>query len=243
MTEPTPKSQLSISSAIKNSSIILLEVGAEPVKYYVHEALLSLHSDYFSKALDSYWREGEERRVYMTNLELGVANVFVDWLYTQRLPNTEKLCMDIQGFKPLSDDTISVTMVILKVYVFADRFLIPSLKSAALRLFQDYHSINPTKQSPHLGVIIWAYENLPQEDIMLKFLINAQCRRTLKYDGGENTLQLCFDLPHEFLARVIIEIPYYEDWERKRRYSDYFYHDHSSISEKNNCPKGSTWKW
>jgi hypothetical protein len=49
------------------------------------------YSEHFRKALSGPWKEAEELAIYLNDVEPAVFSMFVEWLYTQRLPNNWNL--------------------------------------------------------------------------------------------------------------------------------------------------------
>jgi hypothetical protein len=48
--------------------MVIVEIGPEHTTYRIQKALLMYHSDYFRKALQKCWKEGEERKVVIEDL-------------------------------------------------------------------------------------------------------------------------------------------------------------------------------
>jgi hypothetical protein len=66
--------------------MVTVKVGPDHETYRIHKALLVHHSDYFRSALRQCWKEGDEWTVVLAELEPLAFDVFVDWLYTNRIP-------------------------------------------------------------------------------------------------------------------------------------------------------------
>ena len=48
---------------------VIVEIGRERVKYYVHGPLLAQHSEYFKGALNGSWKEAQEGVVSLEDVD------------------------------------------------------------------------------------------------------------------------------------------------------------------------------
>ena len=65
----------------------VVEVGPEERRYNIHRTLLIHHSEYFCGALRWPRKDALDFVISLEDIEPGIFNVFVNWLYTQRLPD------------------------------------------------------------------------------------------------------------------------------------------------------------
>lgn len=120
--------------------------------------------------------------------------MFVAWVYTRTLPYRDPNVMN-------GDEYDKWLMLLAKVYVFGDRFNVPGLQvdTRAERIWW---------QPACRDVIVFLYEHLPENDILMERLVKSFCRG----NGFADTEQAEHDvrsLPHEFLVRIIMQ--YNED--------------------------------
>ena len=54
------------------SAIVIIQVGPEHRRYYLHKAFLIHYSEYFRKALSGPWKEAEEGVIPLEDIEPGV---------------------------------------------------------------------------------------------------------------------------------------------------------------------------
>lgn len=203
-----------------------IEAGPDRKKYLLHKAFLTHYSEYFRNALKGPWKEAEEGVIPLEDIDLGVLNIFTNWLYTQEPPVGRDWCVvaDIQ------DDMRSTAMTSLlmcKAVAFGDRFMAPKFyRDVNNRLAKRFH-----KQPPHYSTIIYAFENMPADRPLLKLLVDSHCRWwNLSMDeGAEQELQT--QLPHEFLLRVMRTFG--KDAKKTLKICDY--HEHETGEEKARC--------
>ncbi|KAJ8118643.1 hypothetical protein OPT61_g394 [Boeremia exigua] len=70
--------------------IVTVEVGFQLTPYKIHNALLIEHALYFRKALNGKWKEGEENKVRLDDVEDSDFEWFIKWLYTQLVPSMDE---------------------------------------------------------------------------------------------------------------------------------------------------------
>ncbi|KAI5212715.1 hypothetical protein AUEXF2481DRAFT_31217 [Aureobasidium subglaciale EXF-2481] len=96
---------------------VTLVVGAKKKSYTLHKDLLIFYSDFFRAALYGSFKEAEEQRVELPEVDEEVFETFQLWLYTRRLDHAE----------------VSF-MTITRLWVFADQHQIPLLQNYAMDL-------------------------------------------------------------------------------------------------------------
>jgi hypothetical protein len=90
----------------------------------------------------------------------------------------------------------------MKVYIFADRFIIDDLRLAIKRAIVG-NDENPA--SPYFDTIIYAFENLRAEDSMLNYLVECHCL-FYEYDFLSDEEREILDkgqLPIDFMVRCM----------------------------------------
>lgn len=96
-------------------------------------------------------------------------------MYTQSLPPNHHDWSNSRRPAPdLLDDDYPVTARV-KAYVFGDRFLAKPFKQTINRRLVSY-VIGEGDIPAWLFAAIYAFQNLPADDIMLKFFIDVHCR-------------------------------------------------------------------
>lgn len=61
-------------------------IKVEEKSYRIHRDFLTHYSEYFHAALRGSFKEAKENLVTLSNVSTRTFDIFVDWLYTQKLP-------------------------------------------------------------------------------------------------------------------------------------------------------------
>lgn len=208
-----------------------VEVGPDSQKYQAHKQLLEFHSDYYRAALNGKWTEAEET-IRLEDVEPGIFDIFIDWIYTQKLPATgdewkavaKESAKSVYGFE-------SRHMAQIKTYVLADRFMAAVFRKVVGNNIVNANSLMP----PWYEVVIYAYSNLRSEDMMLRFLVDTHCAYCGDDPPGE--VKLYPEPPHEFLVSVMIRYRERKTGTCSTHVDRCSYHEHSSEEEKAECQK------
>jgi len=222
------------STMARECSMIDIEINH--ATYRVHEALLLHHSDYFRKALQQCWKEGEERKVVLNDLEPKAFDVFVDWLYTQKLPEKREDWLPLKTNEELPSYLPSVDVLRLKVYVIADRLGARDLLHAINNKFVD----DEIESAPYYNSIIYAFDNIPSGRRILNLLVDSHCANSEEADDAEfqGGQELHSQLPHDFLLQVMHRYRQKcedREWDEDLVACDY--HEHASGEERKECKK------
>lgn len=108
-------------SRFSNVSTVTLLVGKNKTPFYVHINLLCDASSFFKAAFTSQFREGSEKKMDLPEEDEALFDLFVQWLYHRQyeIPPSPK-------DKAKNGGRYMQTM---KLYVFADKYDISSLRS------------------------------------------------------------------------------------------------------------------
>lgn len=106
-----------------------------------------------------------------------IFNVFVNWVYINTLPADRQEMDEMQivghyGGNPLKDDLYVTTMV--KAYIFGDRFLAVTFRNAVYHQLVEAILCDPRPPWFHATKV--AFPHLPEDDVLLMFLIDIDCR-------------------------------------------------------------------
>ncbi|KAF1928705.1 uncharacterized protein M421DRAFT_5155 [Didymella exigua CBS 183.55] len=221
------------------SDKVIVEVGAERVKYRVSEAFLNHYAEYFQRALAGTWREASEHVVVLgSDIEPCIFNLFVEWLYTQQLPTLSPDWRRIAD--PLHPYSISAKMLRIKLYVFADRFIVPKLREQLNRaIVNDYDSDCPALEE--YETVTYAFNNLPPTDPLLDLIVDRYFMVwRLDLDEGEEE-DAYNNLPHEFLLRFYKRVGKWRKEDLNNRHQLFnmdfcSYHEHEKEADKIQCP-------
>ncbi|CAN9298872.1 unnamed protein product [Alternaria alternata] len=174
--------------------VVAIAIGPNKKVFRLHKDILCSESEYFCTAYNGLWKEAVEG-VTLEDVEVEVFSIFVHWLYTQQMPTYE----DNRKYD-ISED---FGFMLLKAYVFANRFLIADFERIVHNLLIDHMVDFGCSMYEH---IIFAYENLPEDSLVLKLMVEMQCLRwELDFDGDEEK-QRRLDLPKAFLVQVMVRL-------------------------------------
>lgn len=218
---------------------VTIEAGRERVNYQVSEAFLKHYSEYFTRALAGVWREATEHMIVLgSDVEPCVFNLFVEWLYTQTLPALSPDWGRIAD--PSRPFSVSMKVLRLKLYVFADRFIVPTLRKQLNHVIvNDYDSDCPRLEE--YETITYVFNNLPSTDPILDLVVDRYFMVwSLDLDEGED--EDAYDtLPHQFLLRFYKRVGNWRMEDLHNRHQLFnmdlcTYHEHDTEAVKIHCP-------
>lgn len=226
--------------------MVTLEIGPERKTYLIPKALLAHHSAYFRSVIQNS-KDGEEQKVVIDDLEPLAFDVFVAWLYTGKIPQTED---DWLKGKPkygvLAQGAYNRRMNLLRLqsYVVADRLGCQEL----LYTINNHYVHNNLTGLPWLAEIIYAFSNIPLDRRILKLLVDAHCAYSIPHGetSYDDERELHDKLPHKFLLRVLnryadlrrdceLRGGWIDDGEEDLKVCDY--HEHASVEERMECQR------
>lgn len=177
-------------SAAAQTGIIVVRAGLDEKKYVLHTSLLIYYSGFFHGALSGKFKETAEGCVALPHVASEPFDVFVDWIYSEKLPRKDM-------WKP-NDAAYISTMY--HAYALADMLLVLDMKEAILDvIFEGLET-----RYPRYDRVIYAFENLVDEDPLLQLLVDAQCiNNGVERRQKEGNNELLERLPHKFLVRVM----------------------------------------
>ncbi|KAH7085153.1 hypothetical protein BKA63DRAFT_485128 [Paraphoma chrysanthemicola] len=221
------------SAAARGGSLVV-QVGPEYVEYAVHKALLTEQSEYFKRALGGPWKEAEEGIVRLDDVDCSIFEIFVDWLYTNTLPEDES-AWDDSGHERGSAKGTERTMI--KVCALAHRLLAANFGRAVTYEVVCCFINENGDAPPYYDTIILAFEILPPMSPILQLLVDLHCLRYCSEDDSQDEieLQLRSRLPHEFLVRTMLRYSKLIKSSPTRVLEACDYHEHGSGEEREAC--------
>lgn len=202
------------------------------MKYNVQKAFLTYYSGYFSKALNGTWKEARDKVVRLADIEPAIFNLFIEWLYTQNLPNLTTL--------DANEINASNQLWKIKLYAFADRFAVSRLRTALnLEIVKD-------AAPPHLSMwtytaIIYAFANLPSTDPLLDLFVDIHYIYLSDKVNNPEARGWLDRLPREFLLRFFKKVGTERRSHRQFRLTKSYaidfcsYHEHTTDQQKREC--------
>jgi hypothetical protein len=161
-----------------------------------------------------------------------LVDIFVDWLYTHKLPGKSNQWRKSNDEPPIGG---ARQLGILKAYALSDRILAHGFKKAVR--CQIVSQFANRKHIPWYHAIIFAFANLPPNDLVLTLLVNAHCRdyQTSFDNDAYGELERRAQLPHDFLLRVMVRYGAIVDGSAKKELRPCDYHEHESNDEERTC--------
>ena len=244
--------ELTVRSIAAKGDIVVLEIGPEKQHYHVHKALLTHHSEYFRNAFNGSWKESDNKLVTLEDVETVAVDIFVHWLYNQRMPDDDE-CYSLRQQNMTSvlhvDDDPLITGY-TKAIVFGDRFLAPVFRQAAhdciaISVVDDYNH-EFLRPPPFFTATQYAFDNLPSNHSTLDLLLDVQCRHWDVSQHGVNEEVVIAELLKQDLSpgMLIRMIARYssrainfelEWWTTSLDRCDY--HDHLNDEEREGCER------
>ena len=220
------------------AATVLVKVGPPQTKYTVQKAFLSHYSEYFRNAVNGSRKEVEEGTVVLNDVETGMFNLFVDWIYAQKLPEypTDWLVAADCSCKP-EKAVMHTNLLKIKLYFFATRFLVPRLRKLLNRAIVS--NVRDGSCSPSIRTIIYAFGNLHATDPVLDYLVDARCTSDGTLHDSAEEKEMYGQLPHAFLVRYMERST--EIRVRGIKLKDLHicdYHDHESEEKRERCQRG-----
>ncbi|KAF2441879.1 hypothetical protein P171DRAFT_81468 [Karstenula rhodostoma CBS 690.94] len=204
MAETKKKVAPSIGTIARQGGVVVVEVGPEHVRYEVHKTLLVHHSGYFRGALSESWREAEDFKAVIEDVEPTTFNVFLSWLYTGKTPTDDGEWIHVAEANIPGDDGSSgaklVEVMALQAIAFGDRSLTPSFQEAVRNHFVDIHC---NRAPPQYTSVIYAYTNMAKDNPILDLHAEKQAWYWNDDDDNEEERSLRPELPNNFLVRVM----------------------------------------
>jgi hypothetical protein len=199
----------------------------------VHLDLLVYHSPFFRAVLTGSFKEAEEKLVTLSDTMWITFELFVHWLYFDRLP-TEADSPELLALYCDEDDESFQCKTLICLYVFCDKYDISRLKRLCLNtLFQN---ITDKPELPSFAYIGYAFANLGENDPLCHFLVDTFC-----YWSGADCWSFddVQELPHRFLTKVLTRYTEYTHGGRDLVGSPELcnYHNHATSQERKECKK------
>lgn len=185
-----------------NKEIVRLIVGEEGVVFEVHLGTLCKASAYFTAAFSKYRFVESYSREMVINEDPNTVDRFVGWAYSSSLDEDVEKETEINAW----------AMELVKLYIFANKYLITGLESQLVPLLQDL--AEKCSEAPQFAVVEYVYQNtiptmIEVREILTTWLITKSDPMNLKWrmQGELLALPECLaDLATEFLARLSVRI-------------------------------------
>lgn len=134
-----------------DNEIIHVVVGNNATLWAIHRKLLCSHSNFFSAAINSAFREGAEKKVILREELNDVFSLFVQWLYSGSF-------------------TTNAHPLLLRAYVLGDKLGSPGFQSLA---FDKIYAFNVSNCHFTAEQAVWVSENTLPDSMLRKFTMDT----------------------------------------------------------------------
>ncbi|RPA89225.1 hypothetical protein L873DRAFT_1823275 [Choiromyces venosus 120613-1] len=179
---------------------VTLCVGPHRRRIEIHKKLLASISPELNKHVNNDMKEGIEGIIYLPDDEEKVLALYTEWAYTGEYAYEDDKPVVISYGSSTGNPTQSKQNpwqnlhMHLQLYVFSDKFNIPTLKKlAGSEFYQNISPVVPQTNEDAVGllmVITFAFDNLPDSDPILKFLAQYASWKLALLRGREGFNQL-----------------------------------------------------
>jgi len=166
----------------------------------------------------------------------------LQWLYTNKIPAYEaddkEWDIYLEG-EDCNDTSLGekLFMILLKAYVFADRFLAHGFRCAVSKRLSDHVRFIDLEEPLCWKVFSYAFSNIPLERPILQHLVDDFCYEYIDFPGEEgHDMTAEVNQPREFLMRVMRALPSTRVNELEIL-SGRCYYEHASEKEEEACRK------
>ncbi|KAI4616875.1 hypothetical protein J4E83_006457 [Alternaria metachromatica] len=123
--------------------VVAIAIGPSKTIFRIHESLLCSKSEYFRTAYNGRWKDSTDG-VVLEDVDVGVFKLFVNWLYTSKVPENFDDLSTMTGMPQcVSGESTTAAFLLLKACVFGDRFLAYDFYERAHNTFVDWNVLNP----------------------------------------------------------------------------------------------------
>lgn len=186
------------------SAAVYIDVVVEEKSTLISKHLLCSQSSFFDRALNGSFREAHENRIILEE-RFEVFQIFHTWLLQGKLSLVEQ-----DPCASVIDLVEQTQLILLEVYIFADRLGIPKLSDDAL--LQLDKVLRPSGRPGRASVdcIHDAFEFLPESSGLLRYLIALEVDAD-KSHSPRRTSEDLVDLPESFITKTRPSIVEHED--------------------------------
>ncbi|CAN9306467.1 unnamed protein product [Alternaria sp. RS040] len=218
-----------------NAPFAKVVVGPEALSFTVHLDLLIHHSPFFRAALTGSFKEADEKLVTLPDTASNTFELFVHWLYYQRLPIETDSSELLALYRDAEDDEVLYENLV-SLYIFCDKYYVPGLKRECLDTL--FYQITENPYLSEFNIIRRTFNNLEtNRDPLCRLLVDYYC-----YWASEDcwTLKEVQDLPSTFVAKAMARYTNFKSGGCDAYSLELCdYHGHATSKERKECEKKS----
>jgi hypothetical protein len=113
----------------------------------------------------------------------------------------------VTNSEPTVEEKAKLSMILLKGYIFGDRFMVPAFRSAILEHLEQY-LLRPNQTAgsclAFVEVVKCAYDKVPTGSVVLQLLVDVFCDSWTYGQGSSTNRNAYMGLPLKFLHRTTI---------------------------------------
>ncbi|RPA89226.1 hypothetical protein L873DRAFT_1849406 [Choiromyces venosus 120613-1] len=190
---------------------VTLYVGPHSKKMEIHKKLLAGISSELSKLANIDTKEGIEGVIHLPEEGEDLINLFIEWAYTGEYEKEDESFIAVKDPTqlPKQRDIWSVLRMHIELYIFSDKFNIPTLmKLAKAKFCGKISSITIEYDSHVLGLISileYAYDKLSDSDPICLYLARYSASKLKSLRSRDEFIKFASNQPgfmKEFLANL-----------------------------------------
>lgn len=180
--------------------------GANKKYYTGHKVILSRSSDFFKKACNKEWKEGQSKIIRLPEVEPEAFDIYLQYLYTGEVVATDdELPEHRDGSREAQAQVVRLHWILIETYLLADMLLDTKSKNAIMDAFIEI--LKDTKRLPDLDTITDVFRKTTDTSPMRRLLVDFVAFRvdldTFKGIGARHS--------PEFLVEVSLRLMRYKD--------------------------------
>ncbi|KAF2809743.1 uncharacterized protein BDZ99DRAFT_571505 [Mytilinidion resinicola] len=219
------------SFSTMGQKVATITVSPKKKAYTIRLDLLVHYSEYFRAAFTGSFKEAEEKKIHLSDVEESTFDYFMDWLYYTKITTS-------QEHKDPKDDPHPY-YIFVELYILGDKYQIPNLRKYVIdHNFQYFLRVDDVLPVPH--IITQAYESLPETSPLRRFFSDLYSIRLSSYFQAI-TVEMrekpsC--LPNGFLVEALIKASDIRDVAKKGKSPALKlcdYHEHPDNEDRKKC--------
>ncbi|KAG0136798.1 hypothetical protein HOY82DRAFT_32819 [Tuber indicum] len=189
---------------------VTLFVGRDRKKMEMHKKLLASISPELDKHVNNNMKEGIEGIIHFPEEGEGMVALFTEWAYTGEYAIVDNTPLPHAGIQTqVKANPWPKLRMHLELYVFSDKFNIPTLRLLAKSKFSlEIRVVDVTDQVDAASLnsmIEYVYDNLPDSDPIPKFLAQFASWKWAFLRGRDEFIRLMSTQP-EFMKELIVNL-------------------------------------
>ena len=163
-----------MGNSIKNDTIVKVAVGESKQIFYIHRKLLCNVSPVFNAAFHpGHFLEDATETMDISDFDTNTFDYFTEWLYSGKFSG---MCTGGSGGVETRKEDCSVELSnMIDLYIFADKYMLPELKSEATKSFYRHFKWHKTSWPATIGAV---YRNTATNSPLRMMVADALCLHT-----------------------------------------------------------------